>query len=315
LVTGLDELRFTDTAETLRRVNTALDDCPLLVGARLLGVAGSTRRQLLKLDEAKGDLSAGLETAEELGAVLVQADLYQRASYVASDMKRPELALQIISEAHMLYETAGDRAGVGRALVDRGRVLLCLNRNTAAVAAQERALELLPESDMRNRFAALNDLGLIFLNLGDLPRSKGFSQGSKALIPQLPLYITAPGFWLDGRQLMAAGQPDAAATSYSKALDYYLPSYPGQAALVGVELVAAQFSAGQPGEAAKTANRLIYVAAQLNHNPIVCRALQNLLNYGELAREVAEAAWETVLRELDPSSRRWRRISRSASRH
>jgi tetratricopeptide (TPR) repeat protein len=316
-IAELDHQRYTDPEAALRRVREALEDCPELAGARLLGVAGSCQRLLLRLDEAKGDLYAGLETAEKLGAVTVQAELYQRSSYVASDLKRPELALQIISEAHFLYETAGDRAGVGRTLVDRGRVLFYLERDEAAVAAQERALELLPESDTRNRFAALNGLGIYSLNLGDLPRSKGFSRRSQALQPALPLYFSAPGFWLDGRQLMAAGRPGAAAASYSKALDYYLPSYPGQAAIVGVELVTAQFYAGQVGEAVATAHRLLYVAAELHRNPIVCRALQNLFGCRQLSRAVVEASLEKVLRELDPSSRRWRRISRAVrqSRH
>jgi tetratricopeptide (TPR) repeat protein len=308
----LDEIRFDFPRQALAEVDALLGrDCPLDAEARLLGVSGSALRTLVRLGEAKADLGEGLQIAKLLGAIAIQGELVQKLAYVVSDEKRPGLALGLVAEAMGLHESFGNSLGVARCLVDRGRLLFKTDKYSLAVVTLKRSLELLPESEQKNRFTSHQFLALCFVEQGLLAEAQAETTIALDLAIQLPdRNALASIFWTDGRLEFALDRPHAAIDSYGKALDYYIDDHHTQAAVCGVELVAAQFLAGEDQAALNSARRLIHVAGRLSGNPLVCEALQALIMCKELSKRRIRAVWNAILRELDPSSRKWQSVAR-----
>lgn len=310
----LDELLFFDPELTLCRVSEALDKSPPAEAtAELLGISGTALRRMIRLLEAKDDIEAGIAVAEAIGALSILAGNYLRLAYVVADQKDFTGAMEITAEATCLYETLSDAAGVGRCLVERGRWLNKLGCDRLAILSYRRAFNLLPTDDQRNKFTAYQSLAISYLEVADLPEALKATAKAKALAGVCGAASFAAIHWLDGRILFAIGRPSKAAEPYSKALNFYLSegAYPGQGVLVGVELVTAQFFAGYLQAAAFTANRLLDVIGVFNENEIVCDALLRLIQCETLSAELVATTWERVLRELEPSSRKWRQLAKA----
>ncbi|MCP5114512.1 MAG: hypothetical protein GY953_27100, partial [bacterium] len=83
--------------------------------------------------------------------------------------------------------------------------LYYLERFSEAIQTEERALELLPESHSRNRFAAHVDIGLCCLELGEYAHARRAVQNARTL--PLTQWDDGKFAWFQGSLCRKMGRP------------------------------------------------------------------------------------------------------------
>lgn len=100
---------------------------------------------------------------EQAGDLARRGDLLQRLALCYSNhFDDYEGALSITHEALSDHITTANMTGVGRSLVDRGIWYFHLRQHQASLAALQRALEVLPPSEYRNRYSSFEYMALNF---------------------------------------------------------------------------------------------------------------------------------------------------------
>ncbi|MCP4556341.1 MAG: hypothetical protein GY836_13045 [Herbaspirillum sp.] len=132
---------------------------------RAMGVLVSGHRMVSEFEEAKRVLKEALALADGCSCCL--CDLYRRKGLLHLYQSENEEAHRFFNAAITEYEKVDDYDGVGRALVSRGISHFYLASVDAALADEDRALQLLSsESPQIYHLAALNNIAG-FLALGD----------------------------------------------------------------------------------------------------------------------------------------------------
>lgn len=214
----LDQLRLSDPAEAGRRAEALLrgeQDLSDYEMARLCAVYGSSLRATSRLDEAEEVLREGSNYAERLGdQPLVQADLFQRHAIVKAESGNLDQAEWICLRAAHAYMLAGDNAGLGRCLVDTSKWQFEKERYNAALVSLKRALDLLPEDEAMNRYAALLGCGFVYRALGDLPSALD-------VLDQAAVYRRGVGETLEASRHGLVGDISLALGRYAEAEDAF----------------------------------------------------------------------------------------------
>ncbi len=283
----LDELRYAHPERTLCRLLPVADRLSEALAVRWLAVTGSTYRlrggQRVEIEadlrRSHGYLSAARWTAQAAGDVAGEADTLQRLAYVLSDRGDHHQALELAERAAGIYDRIGDQAGRGKALVDQGIFLNGLGRHREGIRAQSLALEMLPATARRSRFAVLQGLGHLHRMAGELEAADRYAVQAGEFLDAVEPGTAARLLWLRA----ALAQGGAAAYLYRQALEIMRGVHYADAALVTVELVRVLILEGRHDEAHETALSVRQLVIPLQRNRHVCAALAELIRGGREA--------------------------------
>lgn len=122
---------------------------------------------------ARADVEAALELADQLGDIIVSADINFRASSIAEREGKWLVARTYAEQAKDLYEQAGDAANVGRVLNDLGGILFLLGKHDQAIEYLKRSVSVLFDAagDVETGYA-VSSLAQVYLRTGDPARAE-----------------------------------------------------------------------------------------------------------------------------------------------
>ncbi len=309
----LDELRYAHPEAALCRLLPAADRLPPSLAVFWLAVTGSAyrlragQRQEIEADlrRAEQHLQAALWAAEKAGDVAGLADGLQRLAYVLGDRGQHRQALQLAERADGLYDRISDRAGRGTTHVVQGMFLYYLGRTREAIATQSRALELLPASSKRLRFAAYQHLGTFAAALNDFDTADRYAAHAAELLHAVEPRTAATLLWL--RAAVAERRGSLAAIElYHQTLEILRTVHYADAALVTVEFVRVLILHGHHDEAHQTALTVRQLVIPLQRNRHVSAALAELIRSDRQALTLARV--ERVRAALEQARKRpdWR---------
>ena len=284
----MDARRYEDPRGTIDRLLRRAAEVPPGLHAAFLGVCGSAYRIRSGTGTIRSDLATasrfirlGQYVARQRRDPLARADLLLRFAYVLADRGHLAEALLRAERANAIFDRAEDRVGRGRALVDQGRYLYYLDRPREAIAAFSAALQLLPDSERRNRFSAFQILGLCCRQIGQLEVALRYA------VQAAPL---APGRWFEGRLRwlqaelhLDLGDLPAAEEHLRAVVEIFRQLHHGEAALASCDLVRVLLLRGQPAAAWATAAAVCDLIIPLGEHQMVTAALVELLRGGEAA--------------------------------
>lgn len=277
-IAELDLQRYERPMRTLTKLSEAIEhlapgDIPFT-----LGVWASSQRLLLELDAGLHALALGLEIAAARDDHASFGDLLRRLTYIVADASgNYHEALALTRDAMERFVLAGDIDSVGRTLVDRGAWLYYLGRYHDAIAAQERALSLIPESDQRHRFGALQGLGLYYKALGDLTTAEKYSQQALTEGTDLGVLLRGKQLWLQASIHFERGELDRAEALLEDVVVLHQHVHHGDAALAVIDLAEVQLKAGKPTAAYDSAHSVLPFLAPIGGRSRIVRSAEIIL--------------------------------------
>ncbi len=292
-IRGLDAHRYQDAREAVRFARAELEQLvaglrPPAWGVPLLAVYGSALRMIDVYDGALQTLVAALEVAEPKDDDATLGDLLQRLAYAVADRSADyRRAARLAARATDFHLLAGDLNAVGKTLVDRGLWLYKLSRPKEAIGMQRRALELLRADEHRNRFSALQVLGLCHHDLEDPERAQEFASLAAELAPRVGSLLAAKLLRLRARIAVDRQQYPEAEERLREAIETYSPICAGEAAHATAELVRVLLLQDRSGEARETARTMARFIIPLEEkSPVAAAAALDLLTCGQAGGEI-----------------------------
>ncbi len=297
-VRQLDAHRYQDAGSAARFARTELEEVlaglrPLAEAVPLLAVYGSALRMTDDFGGAQQTLVAALEVAEPSGDAAILGDLLQRLAYVVADRCGDyRRALRLSERAMVWLLEVGDMNAVGKTFVDRGLWQYKLGRPEEAIRSQRRALELLADDMHRNRFSALQVLGLGHRELGDLEFAHEYASRAAELAPHVGSLLAAKLLRLRARIAIDRWQYEAAEEHLREAIDAFSPVSAGEAALATVELVRVLLLRDRADEARETAKTMTHFIIPLEDtSEVAASAALELLKRaqtGQIPKELVD---------------------------
>ncbi len=281
LLQSLDRMRYEHATKAARIAEEVVDYCPVELLPRLLGVTGSCWRLLARLDPAEHAIIAGLQIAKLQGNRAALGALFQRLAYVFWERAKPEAALTLAERATTAHLRCGNPVAVAKTLVDQGIWLNLLARQEEAIAVQEIALKWLPQEEKHNRFAAFQNIGLNYRELGKTELALRYSDQAMVEVVGLPKVEHDRAKWLRGNLRADLGELEEAVALLEEAVKGLAQAHLGDMALAACDLVRVHLSRGQPRAAFRAATVFRRLVEPLRDNKTVSTAIADLLRNGE----------------------------------
>ena len=314
---SLDHRRFGDPRGVLALAKWAVDSVEVALLPQLLGVAGSTWRLLIRLDEAEHAIHAGIALAQKLRQRSVVGNLLQRLAYVVADRGDRAEALSLSEQAAMVFLRCDDRSALGKALVDQGIWLYYLNRYEESIEAHRSAEGLLtgegllPTERSRNRVVVLQYQGLNCLALGNLEEALQWAREAERLARETGVdeWARPKLLWLFAKVRIDLGALDQAAYDLEEIVELYRELHAGEAALATCELVRVRLLQGRAEEATLASLAMRSFIEPLRHNKIISAAIGDLLRYGQagLTLTLVEQVMSHIEHERE-QGQRWQEL-------
>ncbi len=304
----IDVMRDEDPSRAVREVRDALAKAYKGQLPRLLAVYGSARRVQAELDKALDALHHALRMAEQAGDAALAADVLQRLGVAFAYRGDNSLGLMFAKEACYRHQLAGDLRGEGRSWVDQGTRYAHLGDVDHAVTAFERALEVLPVDEVRNRFSAHQCLAKLLHSRGELERALRHVGLAEALGPEMEPGLVAN--LLGAKAVIAEDLPDYPQVErcHAEVLEIYRAMSPIDAALSAVLLVRAQVLQGKHEVACETTRGMVSLLQALHRNRIVSAVLMRLIRVVLEGHRLSERMLERAAQEIrEERARRGRR--------
>jgi len=298
----LDQRRYEEPAKVVELALWAMDHVELHLIPRLLGIAGSAWRRLLKLNEAEHALFAGFEIALGQDAHAIMGELLQRLSYVFSDRGEYREALRIAKKAVAILTQAGDFVGLGKLFVSIGSLQCMMGAYEASIAAFESALRYLPEDSLLDRrCAALHGLGECYRAMDRLDDALEWTRKARPLADEVSKLDSAKLLLLEGSLWLELGELDQAERYLRRAVKLFSTLNPIDAALGGTVLTHAQLLKGETTSAYQTVQSMLKLVEPLRQNKIVSAAIADLCRCGRagLTLAVVKGAQEAIEKERE----------------
>jgi tetratricopeptide (TPR) repeat protein len=308
---ALEDLRYGDPQRVMQRATALVTEVPVGHRPWVLGLYGSACRVAGRLKEAQMVLGRALDLAAELGDPRAEADLLQRASYVVGDLGQFESAFHFAERATLLFVELGDLTGVGKAMVDQGVWLGCLDRDANAHRAFLAALHFLPENGepdvRRNRIACLMSLGNLARRRGDLEAAREHLEVARAAADGSTVGPAFLGKLVALQALIAeaSGDLERAEEHFREAFEIYRPITLLDTAVTAVDLARVQLQRGRIDAASGTARTLLASIdpTDVEEQPPVSATVVEMVRYLAAGRELTAAALERLRSELERAKR------------
>lgn len=307
---ALDQLRLENPKLVIRRAHRLIQRVERRQVPTLLGVYASACRLSDRLEQAHIVLARALELGAEGGDSATLGELLQRASHVAAERSGHRRALELSERATLAYVRAGELAGVGKTLMDRGLWLGGLGQLRRANRAFESALGsyLATAGDgddvRRHRFSCLMHLGANHLRLGELDAARRFAARAHEHSDGISPAQRGKLMWLRASIAERTGRLGEAQRHFEEAVEIYRPFAPQDAALVAVGLVRVLLLQEKIGEAYETAKSMTRLLLPLEDNRIASAALMELLRCALSGHGLTVALAKRVARGLERANRR-----------
>lgn len=299
----LDSLRYDDAEEAAKLVTgVAVNLLPALPGpqserirlaCRALGIFGSARRSRGRFTPAARAFRLALEMSRRAGLHGETANLLIRASYLLKDFAQFERAMALLSEALVIFVRLGSARDMGRVLVNQGMLDCYLGNYEIAVLDLEQALRHLAGSATlvpRSHLAAYQYLAYAFERLGDLDAAeaalaKGIRTfGSGYAVDRAKL------LWLRGTLAFRRGEYQRSERVLRVVGEVLATKeYPGQEAMVALDLADALLAQNKNEEAIQLAEGMAPLLMRFKNNRFAEAAIVELISSalaGRLNQEV-----------------------------
>ncbi len=279
----LDAHRYENAVEAARFARADLEQVaaglrPLAQGVPLLAVYGSALRMTDRFNEAQQAVMAAIEAAESAGDESILGDLVQRLAYVVADRSGDYGRALLLAEKTLVYHVAsGDMNAAGTAFVDRGLWQYKLGRYEEAIRSQRRALELLDDSEHRNRFTAFQGLGLCHRELGDLDKAHEHTTYAAELAPRVGALMAAKLLRLRARIAIDRRRYATAEEHLREAIEVFEPASVDDAAVATVELVRVLRLLDRMGDAQETGKKMAQFIIPLQDRSVAAAAAAHQL--------------------------------------
>ncbi|MCB1058547.1 MAG: tetratricopeptide repeat protein [Acidobacteria bacterium] len=283
----LDRQRYDDPAGALRLGEQSVELIELAQLPRLLAIIGSSFRLLLRLDEAEHVFHVGIEIASLAEDPFMPALLARRLAHVFADRADYGRALALTEQVSLVFLYAGNQVNFYRGMVDRGLWLSRLGRPYESISVLTLALDRLPKSDARYRYAAFNILGHKHREIGQLDTALEFAKKAEELSDGLGSFAASKTVWLRADIHTALGEYSEAERALRLVRDELWLSHAAEAALVTCSLVRILLLQGKATEAFAMAATTRVLVEPLRHNKIVSAIIGDLLRCGRTGLTLA----------------------------
>lgn len=272
---GLDARRQVEPKSVIGELAPGIQQVRAALLPRALGTWGSALWVLGEAESAAYLNRRALRLARGAGDDGAVADLLLRRAHIVADFGDYHRALALADLASGTSSRIGDRAGRGKAAADQAKWLYYLRRPRQAIAAAERALELLPESLPASRAAACSGICLCCLELGELERAQELAEEAE----RLPVGPWERGklSWIRASICRKLGNRSEAMEHLRRAVEIFSELHHGETLLVFVELVQVLLEEGRSSEARQVCRATFPLAEPLEGNPILSAAHAELM--------------------------------------
>jgi len=303
----IDDLRYENLGQATTRAASAVRRAAdRLTAARALGIWASCMRLHRQLDDA----TLALDLAFELAGTArpLAGELAQRAAFVLHERGEYLRGLALVEQALIAYVEANDPDRIGRTLVDRGVLLYQLGEPAAALLSYKSSLRYLAASSQRNRGAAMQGLGRIYYEMGNLDQAAEVTREAARVLPSSGT-LAGHLAWLRAAIASDLGNHRQAEAQYRRALVLFA-EVPDDALLVAAQLVRLLCRQGRTDEGCDLTRSLLWLVEPLEGDRVLQACLADLIRAGmegsrALTLELVEATIRTIERE------RSRRIARA----
>ena len=298
-IDALDSLRYADASEAARRAERTLAKTKDVVhAARLLGVWAASLRLLERSDEALVMHGQALQLASQLGCRPLTAELAERSVGIVADRGDYAFGIELADFALGLYAELGHDDGMGRALVDRGIMLVQMGKPREAIASYSAALNYLAEDNSPFRCAAFQGLGVVQLRTGELAAADRSLKQALVHAHDKDSYLCGRVAWLRARIAFARGHLEAAETYFDQALATISERSPIDTVLVSAERVRLLLKMGRIGEACGFARDMTKLLLPIDDRPMARAALTDLIRAGMQGDALNIALVDRTIRAL-----------------
>jgi tetratricopeptide (TPR) repeat protein len=266
--------------------------------ARALGALAAGYRVEARFPLAARCLRLVLDLSVDRGLLEIRAEYLQRLCYLLGDQGEHRAAAEVAWLAVDACVVLGDRAGIGRALVDRAIMLEHLRETQPAIDTFLSSLSYLPEDAWYSRCSVYHGLGWIHARRGELDEARKWADEATAA------HRTREGqnwwrlVWLKGEIALRRGDLEAAREALRAArsgLDR--AGNPFDLALVSLRLAKVSLQAGEMGEVRRIAAEMLRLLKPFEKHRIASLAVQELARAalaGELSGELIDEVFEQV---------------------
>ncbi len=298
----LDELRYDDPLLAIRKAEHAIEFVSREEIPRTLGIWASACRLAARFDHALMACRLALDLVRGSGDHTAEVDLLRRASFVVASVSGNFwAALKISENATAQCARSGGLPMLGRFLVDQGTFLVCLERHNEAEQAFLHALDFLATNDRRNRFAALQGLGVHYYLQGKPQEALDYSVRAAPAVKDH--FEFGKMQWLNGCILADLERWDESCLAFEESLDHLLGVAPVDAALSACDHIRVLLAVGRIGEARQHAASMRRLIDPLAGNLVASAAIRDLIRCEQEGQRLTITFLEAIKRRLERGRR------------
>jgi transcriptional regulator with XRE-family HTH domain len=286
----IDEVRF--TSSTIARISL---DCFLeervrclleneVVSSRALAAVvdglclrAATSRMCDQTSEAFADYEWAALLDQRCPESVVTARLNHRVAVLFISIERVSLGLRFLDRALRSYVAAGDSIGAAKIFVDRGLAFYRMNLPKDSIRAFEIALQRIPPSLWRYRYACHQGMARNQLALGETQQSIQSLRNAVEAFGDHEEVSKGYLLWMLGSTL--ASFDVSAAAQFLRQAQHLLETYGSnlEAAQIALELAEILLKANKKSELAAVGSDLMRKLARFGDHPALKRALDDFV--------------------------------------
>lgn len=300
LIKELERLSVDSPKEAIRRSEQLISGAPRELLPQLCGICGTAYRRVSELDKAFFVLYEGLSIARQEKNLDAEARLLQRMAYVFGDRGEFERSLETAETATSKFVSAGNPRGAAKALFDQGQWHYYLGHFDSSVTVCKSAFRVLPRDEIANRFAALQTIGLCFLELEDIRRSVRYARLARSFKDLVGSALWSKQLWLEAKILARKGDIRLAEQRLNEALHIYLKIEAFlDAALICTEITQLALRSGdlrRTSEIAASFRIFLVTTPRLADNKIAAGAMMDIVRSAAAGENLEEVVQRVKVR-------------------